>query len=562
LANTKSGTEPKRPRPFPKGRPTDEQALAAVEELIGEDPREPDRVLEYLHRVQDHFGYVGAEHVVALARVLSLAHTEVYEVASFYDRFDVVKEGEQPPPPVTVQVCDSVACDMAGARPLLDELANRFDGQVRVERAPCVGRCAEAPVAVAGRCQIGHADADKVTDAVAEGRLAPEVPDYTDYHSYRDGGGYQIFREVAEGKRDSDAVIDEIESAGLRGLGGAGFPAAIKWRTVRDQPGTALVAINIDESEPGTFKDRYYLERDPHRFLEGTLIAAKAVGANGVYIYLRDEYDEGHRILNREIAALQADPPADLPPIQLRRGAGAYICGEESAMVESMEGHRGMPRLRPPLVAQVGLFGAPTLEQNMETMHWVRDILEQGADWYKGYGRHGRSGLRSFSVSGRVNNPGVCQAPAGITLNELIEEHCGGMLPGHQLYGYLVGGVSGGILPASLADVPLDFDTLQEHGCFIGSFAIVVLSDHDTARHAALNAMEFFADESCGKCTPCRVGTAKAAHLMAQPEWNQDLLEELADSMVDASICGLGQAAPNPLNSVLKYFREELENGR
>jgi len=562
LAKPDHATRGKGARPYPKGRPTDPQALEAVQELIGDDPCTPDRVLEYLHRIQDRYGYVDAPHLVALAQVLNLAHTEVYEVASFYDRFDVVKEGEAPPPPVTVRVCDSVACELAGAGPLLEALSARLGDGVRVERTPCVGRCAEAPVAVAGRRQIGHATAEGVADAVAGGELSPALPAYTGYAEYCRGGGYGLYRRIREGSTDPDEIIGALEGANLRGLGGAGFPAAIKWRTVRDQPGPRLVAVNIDESEPGTFKDRFFLERDPHRFLEGALIAAHAVGAEAIYIYLRDEYDEGHRILHEEIPALQADPPAELPPIHLRRGAGAYICGEESALVESIEGHRGMPRLRPPLVAQAGLFGRPTLEQNMESLHWVRDILERGPDWYTGHGRHGRSGLRTFSVSGRVQNPGVHQAPAGITLNELIEEHCGGMAPGHRLYAYLVGGASGGILPARLADVPLDFDTLQEYGCFIGSFALTVLSDHDSARRAALNTMRFFAHESCGKCTPCRAGTAKAAGLMAEPQWDEGLLGELADTMADASICGLGQAAPNALNCVLTYFREELDHDR
>jgi formate dehydrogenase len=432
---------------------------------------------------------------------------------------------------------------------------------VRVQRVPCVGRCDEAPVAVVGRNQVGHATLESVRARVEGDERMPALPAETvDYAAYRSGGGYRVLADCVAGRRDVEEVVSTLEDAKLRGLGGAGFPAGRKWRALRNEPEPRYVAINIDEGEPGTFKDRYFLERDPHRFLEGTLIGAWAVNAPDVYLYLRDEYAAGEQVLHRAVSALEADPPCALPRIHIRRGAGAYICGEESAMIESIEGKRGMPRLRPPLVAQIGIFGRPTLEQNLETMHWVRDILEQGPEWFTQHGRHGRVGFRSFSVSGRVNRPGVHIAPAGITLNELIEEYCGGMQSGHELYGYFPGGASGGILPASKADVPLDFDTLQEAdpNCFIGSAAIVVLSNHDSARRAALNTMRFFHHESCGQCTPCRVGTAKAAHLMEQARWDTGLLEELSECMVDASICGLGQAAPNPLRCVIKYFPEEL----
>jgi formate dehydrogenase len=412
---------------------------------------------------------------------------------------------------------------------------------------------------VVGRNPVGNASAAAVEAAVRAGAVEPVIDPYVALAAYRSAGGYATLRAAASGQRDLESVLASMESSGLRGLGGAGFPAGRKWRIVRAEPAPRLMAVNIDEGEPGTFKDRHYLERDPHRFLEGMLIAAWATGIDEIYVYLRDEYAGCREILTREIAALQADPPCRLPAIHLRRGAGAYICGEESAMIESIEGKRGMPRLRPPYVAQVGLFGRPTLEHNMETLYWVRDILEKGADWFAGHGRHGRKGLRSFSVSGRVAKPGVHLAPAGITLRELIDEHCGGMLPGHQLYAYLPGGASGGILPAAMADIPLDFDTLNPHGCFIGSAAVMVLSQHDKARDAALNIMHFFADESCGQCTPCRVGTAKATELLAAPRWDQALLEELSQVMADASICGLGQAAPNPIRCVIKHFPQEIE---
>ena len=510
-----------------------------------------------MHKLQDRYGHLSAAHVVALAAELKLSPVEVYEVATFYHHFDVVKEGEAPPPALTVRVCDSVSCELFGAQDLLSELRAALGEHVRVQAVPCVGRCEQAPVAVVGQHPIGHATVAGVQSAVTQGRLQDPLPDYLSYPDYTAQGGYQLYRACLSGQRDVEQVIHTLDSSGLRGLGGAGFPAGRKWRIVKGYPAPRLLAVNIDEGEPGTFKDRYYLERDPHRFLEGLVIAAWAVDIEQIYLYIRDEYPACREILERELKVLQAEFPS-LPPIHLRRGAGAYICGEESAMIESIEGKRGMPRLRPPYVAEVGLFGRPTLEHNFETLYWVREILEQGAEWFADQGRHGRKGLRSFSVSGRVVKPGVHLAPAGITMRELIDEYCGGMLPGHSFYGYFPGGASGGILPARLGDLPLDFDTLQPHGCFIGSAAIIVLSEHDRARSAALNAMRFFAHESCGKCTPCRVGTSKAATLMARKDWDLLLLQDLAQVMEDASICGLGQAAPNPLRSVLKYFPEEL----
>jgi len=543
----------------PKGRQVDPRAADDIAALLGDAPRERDHLIEHLHRIQDRYGCLTAAHLAALAAEMKLAMTEVYEVATFYHHFDVVKEDEAAPPAITVRVCETLSCRMAGADALRAELAVLEARGVRVLPAPCIGRCEQAPAAVVGRHAIGHATAAKIVAAIdAKALEHPDEP-YVGYARYRAEGGYAVLAECVSGKRSAESVIAEMESSSLRGLGGAGFPTGRKWRIVRAEPAPRLMAINIDEGEPGTFKDRYYLERDPHRFLEGMLIAAWAVGIEAVYVYLRDEYAGCRAILTREIDALVDDPPCALPAIHLRRGAGAYICGEESAMIESIEGKRGMPRLRPPYVAQVGLFDRPTLEHNMETLLWVRDIVARGASWFAEHGRNGRKGLRSFSVSGRVKKPGVHLAPAGITANELIAEYCGGMLDGHAFYGYLPGGASGGILPASMGDIPLDFDTLQPYGCFIGSAAVIILSDHDRARDAALNMMEFFADESCGQCTPCRVGTQKAAALMRERRWDKPLLSDLSQAMVDASICGLGQAAPNPIACVVKYFPQEIE---
>jgi formate dehydrogenase beta subunit len=554
-----------RVRGTPKGRQVDPQALEDVRALLGDAPRRRDLLIEHLHKIQDRYGCIAAPHMVALAAEMKMAMTEVYEVATFYHHFDVIKEGETPPPAITVRVCDSIACELAGAHRLLEQLPARLGTGVRVLHAPCVGHCETAPVAVVGQNPIPHATVERIDEAVQNGQIthppAPSVvtPSHIDYPAYRVAGGYALAGACVAGQRKAADVIALMEESGLRGLGGAGFPTGRKWKIVAAEPSPRLMAINIDEGEPGTFKDRYYLERDPHRFLEGALIAAWAVGIEAIYIYLRDEYHGCRALLERELAALQADPPYAIPPIYLRRGAGAYICGEESSMIESIEGKRGEPRLRPPYVAQVGLFGRPTLEHNMETLHWVREIIEKGPGWFAGHGRNGRKGLRSFSVSGRVQKPGVHLAPAGITLRELIDEYCGGMLEGHELYGYLPGGASGGILPASMANIPLDFDTLNPYGCFIGSAAIVVFSNHDTAAAAARNLMRFFADESCGQCTPCRVGTVKALQLMEQRRWNAPLLQELSQAMMDSSICGLGQAAPNPFLTVLKYFPEEVE---
>ncbi len=541
-----------------KGRQVDARAAAEITALLGDAPRRRDLLVEHLHRVQDRFGCIRAAHVVALAAEMKLAMTEVYEVATFYHHFDVIGDDAPAPPPITVRICETLSCAMAGAAALHATVAKSAGANVRVIGAPCIGRCEHAPAAVVGHRTIDRATPEAIARALTDRRQDAAVPEYIDIAAYRKAGGYGALAACAGGERTVLSVLSAMEDSGLRGLGGAGFPAGRKWRIVRGEPAPRLMAVNIDEGEPGTFKDRHYLERDPHRFIEGMLIAAWAAGIDEIYVYLRDEYAACRAILTNELAALEADPPCVLPRIHLRRGAGAYICGEESAMIESIEGKRGMPRLRPPYVAQVGLFGRPTLEHNMETLYWVRDILEKGPAWFSGFGRNGRKGLRSFSVSGRVAQPGVHVAPAGITVRELIDEFCGGMVPGHEFYGYLPGGASGGILPASMGDIPLDFDTLQPHGCFIGSAAVIVLSQRDRARDAALNMMRFFADESCGQCTPCRVGTEKAVALMERATWDTELLLELSQAMADASICGLGQAAPNPIACVIRHFPSEI----
>ena len=548
-----------RKREAPKGRRVDADARDAVRALLGDASRQRDLLIEHLHRLQDHFGHLSAAHLAALAAEMRLAQTEVYEVATFYHHFDVVKEGEAAPAALTVRVCDGLSCEMAGAQDLLRRLPKILGKDVRVIAAPCIGRCEQAPAVAVGQQAVGHASCEAVQAVVAGGEPAPRAGAFVDRAAYEAQGGYRLLKRCIAGELEVETVIQTMEDSGLRGLGGAGFPAGRKWRIVRNEIAPRLMAVNIDEGEPGTFKDRVYLERDPHRFIEGMLIAAWAVGIARVYVYLRDEYHDCRRMLETELAQLRASPPyPGMPEIVLRRGAGAYICGEESAMIESIEGKRGMPRLRPPYVAQVGLFGRPTLEHNFETLYWVREILEKGGAWFSAHGRNGRKGLRSFSVSGRVRSPGVKLAPAGITVRELIAEHCGGMQDGHAFYAYLPGGASGGILPATMGDIPLDFDTLQPYGCFIGSAAVIVLSDHDTAVGAARNMMRFFAHESCGQCTPCRNGTAKASALIEQPKWDVPLLEDLSAVMRDASICGLGQAAPNPVDCVIKYFPGEL----
>ncbi len=568
-----------------KGRQPDDASLAEVRRLVGGAVHRPDLLIENLHKLNDEYRALHDRHLVALAKEMNLPMAEVYEVATFYHHFEVVR-GNDPVADITIRVCDGIACELAGAQKLLKKLPSILgNDKIKVVAAPCVGRCEQAPVAVVHQYPVLFATTDKVSAAVnnnlrtqplasddanfdpgvlAEQGISPQgehqavSPAYVGYESYCKQGGYALAKEIAEGKRDAESIIKAMESSGLRGLGGAGFPAGRKWRIVKDQAAPKLMAVNIDEGEPGTFKDRTYLERDPHRFLEGLLIAASVVGIDACYIYLRDEYHGCRELLEIELEKLKANPPFKLPTIELRRGAGAYICGEESAMIESIEGKRGEPRMRPPYIAQVGLFGRPTLEHNFETLYWVRDIVQRGPEWFSSFGRHDRKGLRSFSVSGRVQKPGVKLAPAGITIQELIDEYCGGMQEGHKFYGYLPGGASGGILPATMNDIPLDFDTLQPYGCFIGSAAVMVFSDQDKARDMALNVMHFFEHESCGQCTPCRVGTGKAAKLMQAKTWDQETLEDLAIVMVDASICGLGQAAPNPIRCIAKYFPQEV----
>ena len=548
----------RKPSRTPKGRQVDPPALADVQALLTDRPRRRDLLIEHLHLIQDQYGHLSAPHLTALAFEMKMALAEVYEVATFYAHFDVVKENETAPPAVTVRVCDSLSCAMAGAEKLIEKLPGILGTDVRVVRAPCMGACDRAPVVAVGHLQTFKADADKIIADVKAHKHPHAWPAETGFDAYQKSGGYALIKDCLAGKRTRDELIKIVSDAGLRGLGGAGFPTGRKWSLVRAEPGPRMFAVNCDEGEPGTFKDRYYLERDPHRFLEGMLLAAWVVEATDTYIYIRDEYPELRLMLLDEIEKLEAEGLTPHTKLHLRRGAGAYICGEESAMIESIEGKRGLPRHRPPYLAQVGLFGRPTLEQNVETLFWLRDIVEKGAEWMTSQGRRERKGFRSFSVSGRVKKPGVVLAPAGVTARELINEYCGGMIDGETFKAYLPGGASGGILPASMGDEPLDFGTLEKYGCFVGSHAVVILSDKDDMKAVALNLIKFFEDESCGQCTPCRVGTEKAVKLMTQGPWDVALLTELSTLMRDASICGLGQAAPNPLLCVLKYFPDEL----
>jgi NADH:ubiquinone oxidoreductase subunit F (NADH-binding)/NADH:ubiquinone oxidoreductase subunit E len=544
----------------PKGRQLEDAALTEVQALLGEEPRRRDLLIEHLHKIQDAYGCLEARHLRALAEEMRLSQAEVYEVASFYHHFDIVREGEAKPAPVTVRVCDSITCSLKGADALAAALESGVDpSKVRIQKVPCIGRCAAAPAAQVGKRAVDHANEMSVRSLLFEGTVAPLIPQYTGFEAYLASGGYKVLERVRSGELTAVSVADLVLAAGLRGLGGAGFPTGTKWKIVHDLPGPKFLTINGDEGEPGTFKDRHHLESDPHRLLEGALVAAHAISADRIYLYIRDEYPAVLEILNTEIEALRSAGIITTIDIEFRRGAGAYICGEESAMIESIEGKRGLPRHRPPFIAQVGLFGRPTLNHNIETLFWIRDIVEKGPEWFAEQGRRGHKGFRSFSVSGRVREPGVKLAPAGITMNELLEEYCGGMEDGHIFKGYLPGGASGGILPASLADEPLDFGTLDKHGCFIGSHAIVVFSDQDDMRDAALNLMRFFKHESCGQCTPCRSGTEKMEKLLADGDWDTDKIADLDGVMRSASICGLGQAASNPVASVLKFFSEEFE---
>ncbi|MEP1588480.1 MAG: NAD(P)H-dependent oxidoreductase subunit E [Tateyamaria sp.] len=546
-----------RGRHTPKGRQLDDQAQAEVLGLTGEGPLRRDLLIEFLHLIQDAYGHLSAAHMRALAEEMRLSMAEIWEVATFYAHFDVVKEDEAPPPSLTIRVCDSLSCELAGAQQLKTALEDGLDAsEVRVLRAPCMGRCDTAPVLELGHHHIDHATPEKVNAAIAAGHTHAGIPAYEGFDVYVSGGGYETLKSL-RASGDWEQVQDTILASGLRGLGGAGFPSGKKWGFVRANAGTRYLAVNGDEGEPGTFKDRYYLERTPHLFLEGMLIAAWAVEAETCFIYMRDEYPAVLHILRTEIAALEAAGIVAPGYIDLRRGAGAYICGEESAMIESIEGKRGLPRHRPPFVAQVGIFDRPTLVHNVETLLWVARVCREGSEVLNSVEKNGRTGLRSYSISGRVSAPGVYLLPAGSTILDLIDA-AGGMLEGHVFKAYQPGGPSAGLLPASINDVPMDFDTLQAHGTFIGSAAIVILSDHDKARDAALNMLKFFEDESCGQCTPCRVGCEKAVKLMQADQWDQPLLEELSQAMVDASICGLGQAAPNPIRLTMKHFAGEV----
>ena len=546
---------------FNKGRQSDDQSIDDLKNLIPNDYfRQRDMLIESLHLIQDRYKCLKPKHLTALSELTNLPLTEIYETASFYAHFDIYKEDDLTPPDTTIRVCDGITCEMNGCKSLEKDLKDNLDSNVRVVRAPCMGRCHQAPVVEVGKKHFVNANLSLVQKALEEQDTKPVIPNYINYDDYVKEGGYKILKDCIEDKKDPMKLIEEMEQSGLRGLGGAGFPTGRKWRFVRAEDKPRLMAINGDEGEPGTFKDHHYLTRDPHRFLEGMLIAAWVVEATDVYIYMRDEYPDVIKFLKKEIKILEDNNLNIKTRIHFRRGAGAYICGEESSMLESLEGKRGLPRHKPPFPSQVGLFGRPTLIHNVETVFWVREILEKGAVWFSSHGLNGRKGLRTYSVSGRVKNPGVKLAPAGITIKQLIDQYCGGIQEGHTFKAYLPGGASGGILPAKLDNVPLDFDTLQEHGCFIGSAAVVVLSDKDNMKDIAKNLMFFFHDESCGQCTPCRNGTEKALKLMNESSWDVDLLKELSSAMMDASICGLGQAAPNPMLSVIKHFPEEVTN--
>ena len=545
----------------PKGQPLDDSALLKVGGLLEGREIRRDLLIEFLHLIQDTYGCLSAEHLRALAEIMRLSQAEIFEVASFYDHFDIVKEGEASPAPLTVRVCESLSCMLGGCEDLLADLEKQADPSlIRVVRAPCMGRCDTAPAARIGNREVDHASAENLLGLAQDGGFDVEVPDYIQLHAYQKFGGYELYGKVRAGEISAETLITSLSDAGLRGLGGAGFPAGKKWGFARSYAGPRLMTVNGDEGEPGTFKDRYLLESDPHRALEGALIAAHAVEAERVYFYMRGEYPAVLEILRTEIAALEDAGLIDPGFIELRRGAGAYICGEESAMIESIEGKRGLPRHRPPYIAEVGLFGKPTLNHNVETLWWIRDIIENGADWFAAQGREGHPGPRSWSVSGRVKEPGVKLAPAGITLRELIDDHCGGMADGHTLKAYLPGGASGGILSAELDNIPLDFGgKLADLGGFVGSHAVVVLSDQDSVKDATLNLLKFFKHESCGQCTPCRSGTEKMVELLERDgPLDEIAIRDLEAVMRDASICGLGQAAPNPVSHLLTYFRDDL----
>ena len=539
---------------FPKGRQADPKAVDEVRSLVGHGDLPRDMLIEYLHAIQDRYGSISARHLAALAQAMRLSQTEVFEVATFYAHFDVLADGEEAPPPLTVKVCDSISCAMAGGTELLETLKTTLGSRIRVVRTPCVGACNKAPVAVAGQHQLVHATPDSVRKAIDDGDTDTILPPYQTLDTYRDAGGYRILDQVLHGTLRPDDILKIVDDAGLKGLGGAGFPSARKWRFLRDAPKPRLMAVNADEGEPGTFKDRYCLETEPHRVLEGALIAAHTIEAEAVYIYLRDEYPVFRTVLQTAITALNQAGLTETIKLHLRRGAGAYICGEETALLESLEGKRGLPRNRPPYPAENGLFGRPTLIHNVETLYWLPEILDHGATAFQTSGA-----LRLYSVSGRVKNPGVVKAPAGTSVKRLIHDYCGGMQDGHTFKAYLPGGASGGILPADLCDLPLDFGSLDDYGCFVGSGAVVVLSDQDDMRAVVANLLAFFADESCGQCTPCRLGCEKLLALLENGPPDKPLIAELNQTMRDASICGLGQAAPNPVDSALRFFGDEFK---
>ncbi len=516
-----------------------------------------DLLIEHLHKIQDYFGFLSEKNLTLLAKILKLSKVEVYEVASFYAHFDIVKEGDIPPPKTTIRVCNSLSCQINGSTTLKNKIIKIFQDQdIRVLDAPCMGRCAFAPALEIGHFHVENANLEKVIEAIEKKWRDPIIPNYQSVYDYINKGGYQKLREIKDRK---DIWYDNIIKADLRGLGGAGFRTAKKWKLVSNEKGPRYLAVNGDEGEPGTFKDKYYLETEPHMFLEGMLMAATSINAKKCFIYIRDEYPAVLKILKDEIIKLENEKIIPLNYIDLRRGAGAYICGEESAMIESIEGKRGLPRHRPPYVGQSGIFGKPTLVHNIETLYWVAKIMREGPEIFTDFNKNNCMGLRSYSVSGRVKNPGLYLLPSGSTILDIIEAS-GGMIEGHQFKAYQPGGASSGLLPATINDVPLDFDTLDKYNTFIGSAAVVVLSDKDKIKDVALNMIEFFKSESCGQCTPCRVGCEKAVNIMKQKDWDISLLEDLCEVMESSSICGLGQAATNPIKSSISFFSEELKN--
>ena len=560
VSQTETSLKKKKRRWTPKGRQVEDKYLDEVSKLFSGLIFKRDELIEYLHILQDKFGVLYDKHLVALSTIINLPLSEIYEVATFYAHFNIVKDSKDYNPVNVVRVCESLTCELFGAHKLLQDIKKLENKNIKVVPGPCMGRCNVAPTVCVGKNYVDVANFDKVKKTIDEKSFEPFIPDYINLSSYKKNGGYEIAKKIKNGVISKKQVLDSLNESGLKGKGGAGFPTGKKWEIVSNYNGKKYVAVNGDEGEPGTFKDRSYLESDPHRFLEGALIASYFINAQKVYIYMRDEYPTVIKILLDEINKMEDEEIIPKDFFIVRRGAGAYICGEESAMIESIEGKRGLPRHRPPYVAEIGLFGCPTLTNNLETLFWVRDIIEKGAKWFAEKGSNGNKGFHSFSVSGRVKNPGVKVAPAGITIQQLIDKYCDGMADGHTFKGYLPGGASGGILPATMNDIPLDYGSkeLMDAGCFLGSAAVVVLSDHDNMKDVALNLLKFFEEESCGQCTPCRSGTEKTVKLMQEKNWNKEKLKDLSEVMAQASICGLGQAATNPLNSVLKYFSNEI----